>query len=511
MNSIRSVTAILFIMIFSIWGSIELRDYACDDAYIHLRIANNFAAGHGPYYNKGEKVMATSSFVWTCLLALIIRIGLDPLTFLTFLCPVLMVSGLVVWLKLLDKIQSPAPWIICPIFGLYYIAVMFPVTVGFMETPLAMLLLGGGLLLLISDRRSGWVFLVLALFTRLELAVFIPLMGCIKLFEKNFKWIDLLFLSIPVGIILAALLSFFGVISPNTVNAKSIVYGIPRLDVLHDVLRVLLPRVKTKFIVLFVLLLVGSGWSLNIKQNKTALMLMLGGMAIASAYIVKNVLLFSWYVPLFTIPFVLGILAAVSRSKQWIPLSLVILLCISPLKVFEKYVTSCANSDRKIFQEAAPGARVQRYLEVGHLLSQLYPDSTLLTSEIGGLGYTFPGRILDGAGLVTPEALQYHPLKVPEQRSSHRLGAIPADFIDLTKPDIIVSYSIFIQEFMQSSYTSSYACINVPAFSEKFEHEVRRNNIWGSKELMIYIRSDIVSARRIEQIRNILDWKDKRL
>jgi hypothetical protein len=48
----------------------RLRILAADDSYIHLRIATHLmTTGHG-YFNLGEKVMVTSSPVWTLLLGL---------------------------------------------------------------------------------------------------------------------------------------------------------------------------------------------------------------------------------------------------------------------------------------------------------------------------------------------------------------------------------------------------------------------------------------------------------
>jgi len=41
-----------------------------DDAYIHLRIAHNMIRTGHPYFNLGERVMVTSSPVWTLLLVL---------------------------------------------------------------------------------------------------------------------------------------------------------------------------------------------------------------------------------------------------------------------------------------------------------------------------------------------------------------------------------------------------------------------------------------------------------
>ena len=42
---------------------------AYDDAYIHLRIVRNFLQHGYAWFNPGERVMATSSPLWTALLA----------------------------------------------------------------------------------------------------------------------------------------------------------------------------------------------------------------------------------------------------------------------------------------------------------------------------------------------------------------------------------------------------------------------------------------------------------
>jgi len=52
--------------------------FVCDDAFISFRYAKNFVEGHGLVYNIGEKVEGYSNFLWTLLLSLFMKIGLDP-------------------------------------------------------------------------------------------------------------------------------------------------------------------------------------------------------------------------------------------------------------------------------------------------------------------------------------------------------------------------------------------------------------------------------------------------
>jgi arabinofuranosyltransferase len=47
-----------------------------DDAYIHLRVADNLARGEGPVFNVGDRVEVTSSPLWTLLTAALLRVGL---------------------------------------------------------------------------------------------------------------------------------------------------------------------------------------------------------------------------------------------------------------------------------------------------------------------------------------------------------------------------------------------------------------------------------------------------
>lgn len=54
--------------------------WTLDDAYISFRYAENFAAGHGPVFNPGERVEGYTTFLWVVLLAAGERLGI-PLEF----------------------------------------------------------------------------------------------------------------------------------------------------------------------------------------------------------------------------------------------------------------------------------------------------------------------------------------------------------------------------------------------------------------------------------------------
>jgi hypothetical protein len=125
-------------------------------------------------------------------------------------------------------------------------------------------------------------------------------------------------------------------------------------------------------------------------------------------------MIFPWYVPLYSVPLwlILGKLILDSQTPL-IRTSLVIL--IMPLLASQLFnlaqITLGASINPAYYPDFLAGARVRQYIRVGKSLFDQYPQAKLMTSEIGGLGYGFKGYIMDGAGLVTPLALAYHPLK----------------------------------------------------------------------------------------------------
>ncbi len=61
------------------------RDYHFEDAYITFRYAANLAAGEGFVFNPGERVLGTSTPLWTLLLAALAALGLDVVATAGFL------------------------------------------------------------------------------------------------------------------------------------------------------------------------------------------------------------------------------------------------------------------------------------------------------------------------------------------------------------------------------------------------------------------------------------------
>jgi hypothetical protein len=154
-----------------------------------------------------------------------------------------------------------------------------------------------------------------------------------------------------------------------------------------------------------------------------------------------------------------------------------------------------ALGNKAAYPEFYQGARVRKYLEVADRLYRVYPEYTLLSTEMGGLGFGFKGRVLDGAGLLTRNALKYHPMKVPQERPDGLTGAIPPGYVKEADPDIIVSYDCFCGAFMKSPEAGNYVTIKEPIFTSSDLAITNVRSLWGSDNINIFIKKEKYSRK----------------
>jgi hypothetical protein len=515
--------------------SIKLIPFAFDDAHIHFRISENLASHGQPFYNIGEKVMATSSPVWTYLLSLFSSFNFNLPIATAVINPLFTVLGSFIWTESLKKVDVSKKNLI--FFQITYIGLMIPSCAGLMETPLAMLLLGTGIFFLQKKTPLSWIFISLAVFTRFEIIVFVPLGIIPFLFEKE-RYRHIIYLFLSLALLSALTFSTYGAIIPQTAKAKLVVYQLTALDTLRSVLSSIIPldismpyieksislikKILSKTSVIAsnkeavqkliastfffikamaILTLIGFAGFLirsiswkKIFHNTDLIRLLLissGGLIVAIAYINSHVFLHAWYQPLFAVPIlVLALLFATQNALVYRILYRVLL--ILPFILLGQYMIGSVSP--KYLPTNARGARVQRYIQVGALLYSRAPSSRLMTSEIGGLGIGFKGYIHDGVGLITPDALKYHKIYYGTG------GQIPPGYVNEKRPEFIVTYPIFAKRFAESVDADNYVKLNIPAFSASYASLIERDNIWGCKELCIYIRNDALDKPALDSL-----------
>jgi hypothetical protein len=470
---------------------LALFDYAEDDAYIHIRIAENLLRTGFPYFNPGEAVMGSSSSGWTVMLALTLGASGHRLEAICFLEAGVLTGATFVFARVCERLSGMRSLLLELGVWLVMLSGCLLSAAGLMETPAALLLLGSGLWLLMEGRNEAFFFLALATAFRLELFVFLVAAGSLHVWQKRSVARVAAWTLAGLLPFWAYDLRFFSTIVPQTIRAKATVYNVSVLANLRTLLPKLDPGTWPIAVVLVLLLVLALvQWRPRAPPSRTTPLLVLPALAILASYLLGHAVLFSWYEPLFRVPIALAILVAVARTRSPVAAGLLALawLPFSP-PLLGNLRAAFDPSHITAYQHFAEGARVRKYLEVGRKLKARYPDAALMTTEIGGLGYGFGGRILDGVGLVTPAALKFHPMRVPEERSGPHLGALPVGFVAEARPELVVSLDVFVEAFAHSPLQDEYVLVQAAPFLEA-DQRAGMEAVFGSQHLNIFIRKD---------------------
>lgn len=103
---------------------------------------------------------------------------------------------------------------------------------------------------------------------------------------------------------------------------------------------------------------------------------------------------------------------------------------------------------------------------------------------------------MDGVGLLTPEALDHHPMRVPEQRSAGFIGAIPAAMVEKLRPEIVVGLDIFVEELRNAEIAKQYHLDREPVYGAEELARMPSKPLWWSRNLNIFIRRDLQGGER---------------
>jgi hypothetical protein len=490
--------------LLSTWLHAALHLYAFDDAYIHFRVAERFLEHGAPYYNAGEAVMASSSPAWTLVLCILFAAGGSAMAVAVF-NGIVAALGAVAFIALARELSGGelGRWP-CWSFGLPYLSLIHFSGIGLMETSLGISVLGLAALLYARKREEAFILLALAPFIRLELAVFFILFFLHALLRRRGGLGRRLLYSLLGGAPLAIYqLAFFKTLLPGTMHAKSIVYALSFYDVVEFILRQLMifvPFVErwwwpaAGLALLLILGVAGEVRSRRFSGERSEILYILGsgGLLIAVVYVIARGLVFPWYVPLVAVPVTFALCVMAARSRMLVAWAALVVIIALPHAVTLAHSSLAAAGEFDRYAFFAQNARARKYLETGKRLFERFPDARLMSSEIGGLGYTFKGRIIDGVGLITPGALEHHPMRVPEQRSYGFIGAIPAGFVEEASPELIVALDIFVEELLRSEVASRYAVIREPVYIDEDLRFFPSPMVWWSRHLNIFIRKDLI-------------------
>lgn len=486
---------------------VALLPYAFDDAYIHLRIARHLVENGEPYFHLGQPLRASSSSGWTLVLAGLIALFGPSLTAVAIVEALVTTACAAIYARLVrDAVGSEARGVE-PAVAAVTVAVLLAPSVGLMETPTTLALVGGGYLLLQRGRASGFALLAAASFFRIEAVVFLLAALALNLVRREIPWGRSLAAAVfGGGPFLAYDLWFFGTIVPHAARAKRLAYDLTFIDsiatagsVLHSSLT--LQRAAWLALLLAVLGILALSVRLGERLRPGpprdpglwALTFIGAGAAILGAYLAARTFVFAWYMPLYLLPGALGALW-LGWQRRGLATWLMTAVLLFPLaRDAVGYVAGAVASPERmpLFEEQA---RVGQYLDIGATLDRVCPRCDLLTSEIGGLGWSFHGRIRDGLGLASPEALRWHPMRIPEERQGSVVGAIPVGFARATHPGLVVSADIFMVALLRSDALAGYEQWACPVYNERDRRLADVPGPWGAMVLHVFARHDVAAA-----------------
>jgi len=438
--------------------------------------------------------MSTSSTVYLLLLSGVFYLfGVGPLGAI-FLNSLTLTLCAFFFARLAGQFSTRRSLAIEAVSAIIVMAALLQSSVGLMETSIALLLLAIGCSLYKKGDARCFIPLAIAPFVRLEMAGFYLLLFVFGLVARKFKLTAILLWSLLAGAPLALFnLYYFKTLIPNTVIAKKRVYSLDYADSLDQFIEILSISSGTLTFCLgaTLLLLV---MAILLKQIKIKsidpliLILFVAPISLFIAYLTQKTFIFQWYAPLIVLPLLFSIYLLAISKESWLVRAALGLLTIPTLFSPTLILMAAVTTDYTWHPDYHEGARVRRYLQVGSNLYQKYPNATLMTSEIGALGFGFKGKVVDGAGLVSPEALKFHPLSIPKERSHGTIGGIPAEFIALIKPEIIVSYPTFIKGFLKSEIIREYQVSSLDIFLADDMARLDRPRLWNNRELLVFKR-----------------------
>ncbi len=487
-----------------------------DDAFITFRYARNLVDGHGFVYNTSERVLGTTTPLYTLTMATIgLLPGFDDPPFPIY---ALLVNALFDGLTCLVLLRlgrhlgarwagvgAALVWAIAP----------FSVTfaIGGLETSLFVLLLTALGLAAVEKRYTLLAFLAgLSLLTRPDALILLGPLALDRLFtawrdpDKRIQWSEVVASLGPLVLWGIFATIFFGSPISHSVTAKTMAYQLRPEEAFIR----LLQHYATPFLghltfgqtwigigLLLYLFLFVLGASHILKTNTRFWPFVLYPVLYLFAFSIANPLIFRWYLtpplPFYILTLLIGaeklLTDIANRSRvnrpalppaQTIGFQPIIILIVIVLPMALSLRDWTLQPDHGSMRPAPSMAWYQLelyYRQAADILApHLQSNSVLAASDVGVLGFFTGVEILDTVGLNSPVALDYYP--VDPAYYVINLATSP-DLIHETQPDYLVLLEVYGREglFKDPRFQASYDLL------EKIP-----NDIYGSEGMLIFAR-----------------------
>lgn len=493
-----------------------------DDAYIHARIVENFLTHGVPFFNTGEKFKAGSSTGYLFLIAALSKVWgiLGAIRYFEAFLIVATITSLFYLAGFSANHRARNAIAAISVIPFFLLAAY-----GGMETPVVCLLITGAAIAWRHEKHSLVVFLIaIGTWFRFEVILLLLVVIFYYIYVRKSKK-SIVFYAAPLLALFFVELMIYGSVIPNAARVKSIAYNYPILDSVFNTLTLNFDY-GLRGALFGILLVLVLGFQLaemfckkfKIDFSDTFIILSSG---VFATWAIGRSNIFFWYYCLLVFPFGISVLLdeaspgkrrrqGVSEGRGLEPPYLSSQASIStqnevgqkpetlilplPLERFVKgskiavLIGFAILGSKAVLPEFGFLGndrillRVGRYLDIGTELYSFCPSCTLVTSEIGSLGYSFKGKVYDAFGLGDPEAVRFHPMKVPEERQGYGIGAIPPKYVEYRNPDFVVSMPVFSQALRRSTVINSYIAYDCP-----FGVEI--GSIFGDKKIQVFSKT----------------------
>jgi len=500
-----------------------------DDAFITFRYAANLAAGKGFVYNEGQRVLATTTPLYTILLSIgAMLFGPDALPRWSTMLNAFSDAASAFLLCLIARRVKAGPVAALGVALLFAVndeSIIF--SIGGMETSFYTLLLLASAAFVLGQRPVAGMFtLALAVVTRPDGVLAAGLLAAAWVMHSRRLdrrlGISATALLLPVLAWCAFAWMYFGSPIPQSVPAKQLAYSsdvrwwtLAYEFLQHGVSAVFgFLGLRAKAGVLAIVLhgcLFTTGAVALVRRRPVAWPLVVFPVLYGLAISAGSPFLFQWYVvpalPFWILGVVLGcefwLIPISSRARRlfasnsriWIEQVGIGLVLLAALLVQLGHFRPTAWNLRP---KGVWTEREEIYQKIALDLRALIPEnSRVALAEIGAFGFYHPARVLDALGLVSPEAQAYYPL--PKNRYKWN-SAIPSRLIQDETPEYVVAFRDFMRFTLlkSPSFKSAYRRVRTFPYS-----------LWKSPGPWVYKRvSPRLRADQIQQAEAALEQGD---
>ncbi len=383
--------------------------FTADDAFITYRYAENILAGNGFVYNIGDKVLGTSTPLFTFLLA---TLDILPGTVQSWALLISLIASGTISVILYRFAQSlrfahfaalPAVLYICWPRSL-------PADISGMETAFFTLLITAALYAQQKQQRHWAIGLAaFATLTRIEGVLLLVLLTALNVYQNRSQAYS--YIASPLLLFVPWMLfawSYFGSFIPHSIPAKLALYAHFGSSPWYTNLIELLWLNTPVGWLLLIASIIGLRWLL--RTQNTGRLATIWLVIFFAFFTFSNTHLFFWYVaPIYPIYLLIASAAAPFFASRYAcspntqkKLSLVAIILSGLLLLAADHFPATSY-------QAQATALSQQHALIGHYLRTHAKDTDIVAAEdIGYIGYISKLRIIDRDGLVSPEVVPYN-------------------------------------------------------------------------------------------------------